>query len=511
MATRDELYTALRNADAAGDTEGAGKLAAYIQSLPTADAPTQPQAAPPVAPAPNAPQVQTQPTFTEQLKHALLLRTRGLVTGATATGSMLADPMYAAYNLATGSHHQLPSAALQDMLTRTGLPVANTPGEKVADFATQMVGGAALDPAAAAMMARIPPRPLPTAAQLAEKAQTIQEGQALGLKTTPAQTQAGVGSRTLELISGRGRTQQMADAANTETAGNISRRVLNLPPDAPLNAATIENVVDRAYTAGYEPVKQAGTITTGRVYRQALNDAMNQFQGASRSFPAAAKADVANLINSYRVKSFDAGDAIEATKSLRAEASAAMKDTTTQALGKAKYAVANALENNIELVLQSQGKPGVAMLQDFRDARKTIAQARVIGDAIVEGTGAVNPGVFGAALNAGKPLTGDLRTLGKMANTAPTNMRFTTASPSLFTTPESMWMGANAAIPGLHSPTGALPIARLLARHAMLTGPYQRAFMHPVTEPGVMERMLANPQSLNALPAGLEQLFGGGE
>ncbi len=34
MATRDELYTALRNADKAGDTDGARKLAAYIQAMP---------------------------------------------------------------------------------------------------------------------------------------------------------------------------------------------------------------------------------------------------------------------------------------------------------------------------------------------------------------------------------------------------------------------------------------------------------------------------------------------
>lgn len=38
MATREELYTALRNADKAGDAAGARRLAAYIQSLP-ADAP----------------------------------------------------------------------------------------------------------------------------------------------------------------------------------------------------------------------------------------------------------------------------------------------------------------------------------------------------------------------------------------------------------------------------------------------------------------------------------------
>lgn len=34
MATREDLYDALRNADKAGDTEGAAKLAKYIQSLP---------------------------------------------------------------------------------------------------------------------------------------------------------------------------------------------------------------------------------------------------------------------------------------------------------------------------------------------------------------------------------------------------------------------------------------------------------------------------------------------
>ena len=42
MATREELYTALRNADAAGDAEGARKLAAYIQTMPADSAPARP-------------------------------------------------------------------------------------------------------------------------------------------------------------------------------------------------------------------------------------------------------------------------------------------------------------------------------------------------------------------------------------------------------------------------------------------------------------------------------------
>jgi hypothetical protein len=38
MATRDELFQALRNADASGDADGARKLAAYIQSMPAEQA-----------------------------------------------------------------------------------------------------------------------------------------------------------------------------------------------------------------------------------------------------------------------------------------------------------------------------------------------------------------------------------------------------------------------------------------------------------------------------------------
>jgi len=47
MATREELYAALRNADAAGDVEGARKLASYIQAMPSAAPAAPAQAAQP--------------------------------------------------------------------------------------------------------------------------------------------------------------------------------------------------------------------------------------------------------------------------------------------------------------------------------------------------------------------------------------------------------------------------------------------------------------------------------
>lgn len=65
MAQLDDLYTALKNADAAGDKEGAQKLAAYIKTMPSAGSPAQLN---PVAPAPAAP---AAPSLMDRLKSAM--------------------------------------------------------------------------------------------------------------------------------------------------------------------------------------------------------------------------------------------------------------------------------------------------------------------------------------------------------------------------------------------------------------------------------------------------------
>jgi hypothetical protein len=87
MPTREELYTALRNADKAGDTEGARKLANYIQSMP-ADAPAAP-------PAP-------QTSVLDSVKQGAINLASGAVRGAGSIGATLMWPIDKATDMIMG-------------------------------------------------------------------------------------------------------------------------------------------------------------------------------------------------------------------------------------------------------------------------------------------------------------------------------------------------------------------------------------------------------------------------
>jgi hypothetical protein len=81
MPTRDELYNALRNADKAGDAEGARKLAAYIQSLPA-----EPPAAAPAQPA-------EQSGVLGSIKKGAVNLAAGAVRGAGSIGATILAPV----------------------------------------------------------------------------------------------------------------------------------------------------------------------------------------------------------------------------------------------------------------------------------------------------------------------------------------------------------------------------------------------------------------------------------
>jgi hypothetical protein len=93
MATKDELYTALRNADKAGDVEGARRLAAYIQSMP--DSTPVADVAQPAAPA-------LQASFPEQLGRQVLNAGAGAIRGAGSIGATLLWPIDAATDAIKG-------------------------------------------------------------------------------------------------------------------------------------------------------------------------------------------------------------------------------------------------------------------------------------------------------------------------------------------------------------------------------------------------------------------------
>lgn len=221
-------------------------------------------------------------------------------------------------------------------------------------------------------------------------------------------------NKVLESISGKAATQQAVSTQNAAVTDRLARRSIGLADDAPLTAEATQNIRREAYDRGYRPLKDAGQISTGKTYRQALDAIEAQYQGAARSFPEAVRNDVSELIQSLRRRSFDAGDAVDMTRTLREEASKSFR-SGDNALGNAQRAAAKAIEDQIELGLSAKTN-SPELLKNFRDARQLMAKTHTVEDAIKEGGGNVDANKIARELQKGAPLTGDLETIGRFAN-----------------------------------------------------------------------------------------------
>lgn len=450
-------------------------------------------------------------TLTEQLLRSAGLAARAGVTGVTGTGAMLADPLVALANKAFGSNLPAPSEAQQGMLTRLGLPVPETTGERIATGISSLLAGAK-DPLAAAIQARIAPTPLvPRMAPpnpRAEQIKTFQEAANEGYINTPSIAKAGAGSRTLEAIGGKNALQQQTQMRNQAVTDAIAVREAGLPKNTPLTKEILEASIGETYRLGYDPIKAVGTVTNGGIYRRALDNAMTKFQGSSASFPATANQKIADLIDSYRVQQFDAGEAIDRIKALRKAASDAYANNDSN-LGGANLAISKALEDSIDLNLKASGTAGQGLLAAYRAARANLAKQFAVRDAVLPGSGSVNASYLAKQLANNEPLTGGLRTIAKFATNAPQLTSFPKNPPGMLTGPESWAIGAGgigrALVGGpISTAMVAAPILRAGLRQGLMTSPYQKAFMHQNLQPGMVAQLFRNPGVRNAIPTGFE-------
>lgn len=333
--------------------------------------------------------------------------------------------------------------------------------------------------------------------QNAVRDKTIADAHAAGYVLSPSETNPGVLNHALEGTAGKLSTRQLASTRNQPTTNDLARQAVELPEGTALSSGVLQNVRKQAYKDGYEPIASAGDIMPGRLYRTALDDITAKYKNASNSFPGAVKDDVTAAIDALRVKKFDAGDALSMTQILRDEASQAFRNGDT-GLGGAKRAAAKAIEDQIERSLQTPGQPS-DLLPNFRDARALMAKAHTVEDALHEGSGNVQASKLAQRLQAGKPLSDELRTIGMTADAFPKNMQ----SPEVFGASPgfspldymaSTGLGvAGAAMSG--SPYGAaaaaLPAVRPLAREALLSAPYQNRMLQPEYSASPLARFLA--------------------
>lgn len=312
---------------------------------------------------------------------------------------------------------------------------------------------------------------------------TLKASQEAGYVVPPSQAGGGGVARVLEGISGKYKTNQAAAIKNQNVTDQLARKAVGLAPDEPITREAMQAVRDRAFQSGYEPLTKAGAIETDRVFQRALDDIVTDYQGAARSFPDAVPNEVMKRIDSLRTGALDVGDGLKMTRILRDEANQAYV-SGNPAIGKATKKAANAIEDQIERALEGAGESGKEMLGKFREARTLMAKAHSVEKAIVEAGGHVNAKVLGAALQRGKPLTDELRTVGAFAN----NFK------GVAGVPESGWANPITALDafgvagmgamGAGPMSIALPAARVAARSAIL-GPMQKG-LKPNYDPGLL-------------------------
>lgn len=536
---REDLYAALRNADAAGDVEAARKLAAYIQGMP---APEQ--------------------SLGSKVKQGAGNLVAGAVRGAGSIGATLVAPYDIAKDALEGKGLSLESNrkrrqdmddALQSfgaepdsMLYQAGKlggEIAGTAGTggvlakgaqavgmaptvvnairtagmttgQPGQMATRMLGGALTGGASAALVdpefagtGAAVGAALPPGAKLAGKVgaavgrvvrgpqapeatiAAAKAAQEAGYVIPPTQVRPSLGNRLLEGLSGKITTAQNASYRNQQVTNKLAREALGLADDETITREALGRIRAEAGKA-YEAIKGVGQLTADPAYLAKLDEIAQTYSGAAKAFPGLAKPEVESIVAALKQPTFGADSAIDAIKVLRENATAAYAKQD-KAMGKAAKEAAEALESLMERHLQAQGSDD--LLKAFRTARRTIAKTYSVDSALIEETGNVAANKLASQLQKGKPLSGELEKAARFASAFPKAAQTPQGMGSLPQTSPLDWVSMGALSAATSNPLAMLGVAaRPAARSAILSPMVQRGLTE--TPNNSLAQMLQRPE-----------------
>lgn len=322
-----------------------------------------------------------------------------------------------------------------------------------------------------------------------------------GYVLPPSDVNPSAVNEALNGLSGKIKTAQFSSQRNQGATNSLARQALGVAEDQPLNVDALKSIRSQAGQA-YEAVSGAGTIRPGQAYNDALDKIVAPHVKAAQGFPNAKPSPVVATIESLRTPEFDAASAVSMIKQLRGDADAAYA-AGNKDMGKALKDGAAAVEDAIDTHLTNIGAPA-DLLQNFREARKTIAKTYTVEKALNGETGDVSAHVLAKLLQKGKPLSGELATIAKVGSAFPR------ATQSLKEAPKSLspldYMAALMGTGGAGPLGAAAVIARPAVRSLLLSQPYQRLLGSPQSYgPGLLEQTLPaleNEYVRRAIPAG---------
>ncbi len=530
MPTKGELESALRNADAAGDTVAAKALANALKAgqfdAPVPAAPAAPETYSPIDDmgtgerflagvgkgmtdlAYGAGQLVgmvPQETIAEKARIDAPLAetaagTAGEITGKVAAAIPAAFAPYAA---------TVPGAAV--IGTGLGLlePVAE--GDVLTGKATSGALGAAFGASgqklgqtigsmAQSRIASVLDDIASRRAQRSVMDEALMAGRDIGLVAEPTMANPTLINRTLEGLAGKISTAQRVAEKNQGVINAAARRELGLPENAPLTDDTFSAIRDTAGQA-YEAVKQIGQpIRADKSYIDDLRGVVAANQRLAQDFPEMADPGLQDFANSLAKDQFSPENAIEVIKKLRFDAKTLFKsdDPAKQALARAYKKGAQSVEDLVARNLKQIGADD--LYESFVDSRQLIAKTYSVEEAVNKGSGNVVASKLAKQLEKGKPISGELKDVARFAASFPrATQEIRSSMPGISPLDYALGFGTAA---GTQNPAMmASLLARPAARELITSAPYQQMMGTPSYSPSLLTQslgLLGTPRTATA-------------
>jgi hypothetical protein len=336
-----------------------------------------------------------------------------------------------------------------------------------------------------------------------QMAGAVEKARETGYTVPPTQAGGGVVNRLLEGMAGKISTLQEASVRNQAITDKLAKKSLGLSEDVVLTPEVLTGVRNEAGKI-YESISNSGIIIPKKSFNDALDKIGENAVKAEINFPNATSKQILDVVGSLRKDAFDAGSAVSRIKQLRTEADMAYRAGNTE-LGSATKSAANALEDAIESHLTKLNQPDA--LNKFKEARQLIAKTYTVEKAMNKTTGTVDAKNLASRLQAGKPMSGELKDIAQFAQAFPKASQMPEKiggtigiSPLDYTVAgltggASLLGGEDKASSTMNSLIALL--ARPGARKLVLSAPMQNR---------LVQQQVANPSAIkNALPSYEEQ------
>lgn len=357
---------------------------------------------------------------------------------------------------------------------------ANWAGEKTADATGSPAAGAAINTAIQALPAFVLHRALPAArAAAAPRAATaspaVQAAGSIGIRLTPEEAQSGFVGRAVQSLSGAAKLERENARRNATDVNAAATNQVGLTDTSP----AAFDAARAPHNAVYDAMSQIGNVPTDTAYQTATANVANRTGQGSFGFRPTP--DIQALRDNYSgVQQFDAADAVQEVRQLRASARQnlnAPHAPDQNALGHAQLQIANAIEDQLDRHIQAgsfvmpDGSP--LTVDRLRGARQSLAQLHSVEDAL--DTTNVSPRELHRQLERGVPLTGNLRTIAEAYGNFPRSLQDVSAIRN--SGPFSVLDGTVGTLLGGAGHLAGLPVAAATgpAVAAMLARPLARA------------------------------------